>query len=454
MQWVISVGLFLFLLAGGSATVGGQKTVEPRALSRASVLIIGTTHAPECFLAAPGYSNAHLRAMLNRFRPTMIGVESNPVWMARGILNRVTYEAQVAVNWAARDHVPAYGLDWAPLESLADANRAGLKRARDADPPPQSMEQRRGQAAQTRGALKEFYSTYAQHPGDLFRWLNMEGAEARGRADEELRLKGSPAQIARLQDLAYRNGRIAEQILALVRRYPGARLAVVMGLGHKWSLEQALSKAADVDLVRWQSLPAITPADAVAAWEPLDSLGTLREAMDGVLFYFDPEAVDLTLVREHLERLARAGVDTEEVRYFRARALGLEKRYDEAEALLGAVGQFRSGETFSYRLTNGWWEFPVAFMARVELAKIQDLRGNRTAALAGYRAALIDLERMTPPVPADDSFRDLEAWITDGHIAFYKVWTCQVARQTLQALIQEPFSHVFAGLSLSGRRDK
>jgi hypothetical protein len=147
-------------------------------------------------------------------------------------------------------------------------------------------------------------------------------------------------------------------------------------------------------------------------------------------------------VREHVTRLERAGIDSEEVRYFRARLLVLQKKYGEAEALLRPLGSSESREGFSYRLTNGWWEFPVAFMARLELAKIEDLKRNREQALAGYRAALSDLEKITPAIPPDESFRDLEAWITDGHFAFYRVWTCQAARRALQSLMKEPFGQV------------
>ncbi len=84
-------------------------------------------------------------------------------------------------------------------------------------------------------------------------------------------------------------------------------------------------------------------------------------------------------------------------------------------------------------------------MARVELAKIEDLKGNREQAVAGYKSALVDLEKITPPAPAAESFRDIEAWVTDGHFAFYRVWTCQAARRALQSMIKEPFGNAYGG---------
>lgn len=418
---------------------------ESSSAEKPKVLIVGTDHAPTCFLSGPGYTNAHLRVVLKNFRPTMIGIESNPIWMSRGIINRVTYEAQVAIDWAAKDQIPVYGLDWAKLEDLAEMNRKGLKGAREADPLPRSITQLRDEAQQVAASLKPFRADFAKHPEDFFLWLNTVGAEERGTQRAELLRKSTGPGTDYLRALEYRNTRIVEQIVTLVRRYPGARLAVLMGFGHKWPLEQKLALVADLELVPWSTISGISTDEVEAAWTPKDSLGTLRESLDSVLYYFNPEGVDMGLVREHLLRLGRAGIDSEEVRYFRARALVLEKKYREAEVLLRALESSKSGETFSYRLTNGWWEFPISFMARLELAKIEDLKRNREKALAGYRVVMSDLEKMTPPIPPDESFRDLEAWITDGHFTFYRLWTCQSARRVLQSLMKEPFGNAYSG---------
>ena len=444
MTRVAALGLSWVLLAGFPTVVRTDQPRETASPARPKVLIIGTDYAPTCFWSAPGYTNAHLRAVLTTFKPTMLGIESNPAWMARGIVNRVTYEAEVAMDWAAKDHVPVYGVDWAKLEDLAEMNRLGLKRVRETDPRPQSVTQLREEARQVAASLKPFWAELAKHPNDLFLWLNTQGAEQRGRQDVERLSKSTGPEAKYLQDLEYRNTRIVEQILALVRRYPGAKLAVVMGFGHKWPLEQKLAAVTDVELVPWSALPSIGEDELVTAWTPKDSLGTLRESLDGTLFYFNPEGVDMALVSTHLGRLAGAAIDSEEVRYFRARTLVLQKKFGEAGALLRQLGASNTGEGFSYRLTNGWWEFPVAFMARVELAKIADLQGKRELALAGYRAALSDLDKTTPVTPPDESFRDLEAWVTDGHFAFYRAWTCQAARRALQALLQEPFGSVYS----------
>jgi len=423
----------------------GEQSREPGSASKAQVLIIGADHAPTCFLSAPGYTNGHIRVVLNHFRPTMVGIESNPVWMSRGILNRVTYEAQVVVDWAAKEKIPVYGLDWANLEQLAEANKRGLKFARQPDPPAPGLRELGDQARRAAASQKPFFDALAKHPTDLFNWLNTSGSEERGVQRAERLRKGAGPEVESLRALDYRNARIAEQILALVRRYPSARLAVVMGFAHKWPLEQKLAPAADVEVVPWAALTAVSAQEVAAAWVPKDSIGTLRESLDGALYYFDPEGVPTELVREHLNRLERAGIDSEEVRYLRARSLTLQKKYGEAEALLRPLGRSESGKGFSYRLTNGWWEFPVAFMARVEMAKLEDLKGDREQAVTRYKAALADLEKITPAVPADDSFRDIEAWVTDGHFAFYRVWTCQAARRALQSMIKEPFGNAYRG---------
>ncbi len=75
----------LFMLAGCLLLPRFGEARESPSQARAKVLTIGTDHAPTCFLSAPGYTNGHLRVVLNNFKPTMIDIESNPVWMARGI---------------------------------------------------------------------------------------------------------------------------------------------------------------------------------------------------------------------------------------------------------------------------------------------------------------------------------------------------------------------------------
>jgi len=81
-----------------------------------------------------------------------------------------------------------------------------------------------------------------------------------------------------------------------------------------------------------------------------------------------------------------------------------------------------------------WWLLFAGFLTGVRSEQPRDTT----------RAALADLERTTPVTPPDESFRDLEAWVTDGHFAFYRAWTCQAARRALQALIQEPFGTVYS----------
>jgi hypothetical protein len=442
MHRTVRLCLPAFLIVGVSVAREPGTASEPSGVTKSEVLIIGTDHAPTCFFTAPGYTNSHIRVALQKFQPTMIGVESNPLWFSRGILNRVTYESQVGVSWAVKHNIPVYGVDWQKLEDLAESSRRGLKLARQPAPQPRTLKQLRQEAIQIAKYAGLSRTSIVEHPSDLFRWLNTEGAEQLHSA-EAPRAKGTEAGIRMLQALEYRDARIAEHILTLLRRYPGGKLAVLVGAGHKWPLEQILSRQPDIKVVSWASLPISTQEEIAAAWEPLDSLGTLRESLDSILYYFNPEGVDLSRVRDHLGRLAQAGIDNEEVQYFRARYLVLMKKYDEAEELLRALARSNTGKGFSYRLTNGWWEFAVSFMAQIELAKIQDLKGHRQQALAGYREALSNLEKIAPPIPPDESFRDIEAWTTDAGFAFSRVWSYQCARQALQTLIQEPFSSLY-----------
>lgn len=139
-------------------------------------------------------------------------------------------------------------------------------------------------------------------------------------------------------------------------------------------------------------------------------------------------------------------METDETRYFEARWLAIQGRYHEAEGLLRPILVADHSATFSYQLTNGWWEVPVSLMARIELGKVYDLQGKRDEALAEYQEALKLLDQSAPPIPEDEAFKSIDEWITDAWLAFFKIFSYQSAREILQTLIREPF--------LLGRKDQ
>lgn len=416
---------------------------------RPEVLVIGSMHAPQAFFVEPGYTPAHIRAALDKFRPTLVGVESNPLWFSHGIFSGVTYEAQyTAVPWAVEHGVPVFGIDWQDVDALVSFAGRGLEQRRAWRPDTTRTlavrhEQARGLAAGIEADLATVEGDRDNaHLGDRFLWYNSVAyAETRREWWETEGRTGRPGGErghSLFQRLKTRHDHIVEHILALLRRYPGNRLALVIGYGHKPDLDWRLARHADIRVVQLADLAPLTPEDVASAWRPLDAIAALRESLDGVLYFFNPQGVNRDRVAGLIQRLKAAGIHTPELRYLEARYYLLEKRYDEADRLLRAVA---SGDrsAFSYSLTVDWG-LSIPQMARLALGQLHDLRGERARARELYQTLLDELERSAPPVPPEGAFTDPGAMATDGHLAFKAVFGNQAIREVLHLLLREPWS--------------
>lgn len=420
------------------------------------VLIIGSMHAPHAFFVEPGYTPAHIWATLDKFRPTMVGVESNPLWFSHGIFSGNTYEAQyTAVPWAVEHGVPVFGIDWQDVEGLASLARRGLEQRRAWSPDSaRTLPVRHEQARRLAARIEGNYATVEGDPGnvhlqDRFLWYNSAGYAETTREwwDSEGR-RGQPGVGRPVGDRGYtlfqridtRDNHIVEHILTLARRYPGSRVAVILGYGHKADLDRKLARYDDIRLVQLADLGPLTSADVAAAWRPLDAFAALGESLDGFLYFYNPQGVNRDRVARLIQRLKTAGIDNAELRYFEARYYLIENRYDEAERLLRA-GASGDNSAFSYRPTGEVdWGLSIAQMARLALGQLHDLRGERARALQLYQMLLDELERSAPAVAPEGAFTDPGAMATDGHKAFMAVFGNHAIRELLHLLLREPWS--------------
>ncbi len=78
-------------------------------------------------------------------------------------------------------------------------------------------------------------------------------------------------------------------------------------------------------------------------------------------------------------------------------------------------------------------------MARLELGKIHDLKGERDDAVAYYQALLQELEAVAPPIPPEDAYRGSGDWATYGWKSFLAVFSSQSIRDVLGMLLREPY---------------
>jgi hypothetical protein len=357
-------------------------------------------------------------------------------------------------GWAVEHGVPVFGIDWQDVETLASVVRRGLEQRRAWRPDTtRTLAVRLEEARRLAASIEAEYATVdgdstPAHLLERFIWLNSvaygettrEWWESEGRADRP-GATGRPVGDrghSLFQRLRTRHDHIVEHVLALLRRYPGSRLAVVIGYGHKADLDWRLARHPDIRVVQLADLRPLTAEDVASAWRPLDALAALRESLDGVLCFFNPQGVNRDRVAALIQRLKGAGIRTAELQYFEARHYLLQRRYDDAERLLRVVASGDSSP-FSYEV-NIVGGLSIPQMARLALGQLHDLRGERSRAREVYQTLLEELERSAPPVPPEGAFTDPGAMATDGQLAFGAVFGNQAVRDVLYLLLREPWS--------------
>lgn len=351
-------------------------------MTRSEVIVIGAAHSG--LLRLREFSPAHIRAALARSAPTMVGVESNPVWFASDLFFSVTYECQgVAIPWAVEKNLPVYGVDWQDYdEILRDAERRRRALGEGTE------------ASVTKEALRKAGRTDCVRrkaaPTTFDAW-NTPGAP----------LPASPTEtedVAAL--LEHRDTRICEQCLVLLRRYPGSRLAVVIGARHKPPLDGMLAEYDDVSVLQLTDLGGLSEEEIEASWFVRDALACLMAELDSDGPYFYPEGVNTTWAHELLE-FASGRTDGAEITYLAARLLGVSGDVEASQAMLQRIPQDADGPT--RHLVAGQWLQPLTIgqRARVEQGRLSEMASCAGEAREHYEAVLQMLDDKEPaPVSA------------------------------------------------------
>jgi len=431
-------------LSGAPAVLSGQ---EARGTDRVrgTVFVLGTVHAPRGLLLDSAYSAGHIRAALDRFKPTVLGVEATPLAHAWGLYQYATWEIEhVVLPWASRRRVPVYGIDWQDLdESGLRRNLAALR-----NPGPDRTATLAGKEQEAKGVARivtqslagDFADPEHRHWHEWFVWIN---SGDRNNAPPVVQwwqqASANTDQSRAVRALSTRNDRILDQILVLLRQNPGARVAILLGFSHKPDLDRKLAGIEGLTVVQLGRFPPITAADARRRTLPEDALRILREALDGNAYYFNPAEVDLPLARRQLALLASHGVGSDLARYYEARLRVIEGRLDEAETHLRVIIDRSVADEF---VPIGPWPpiLSVRHLAFLELGKVLDLRGRRDSALANYRRVAAVLDSIRPPVPDDSVFVNRSDWLTGARRTVTRINAHQVLRDLLATLLREPWS--------------
>ena len=287
--------------------------VEARS-TRFEVLVLATIHAPWQFRDAR-IAPPFIAAALAASDPSIVGLETDEEWLAQEKFHDVTFEAShVALPFVKARGIMAYGIE--PLDIPAWKHRAEMYARRfDAKV--------RDQLA--RGVLP--VEEYGSVPID-----EMEQAAALFRAQrqtfERVNLVENEEFTARLRDSGSNDldfGGRANRVIAarceeVMRDHPGERLVVVVGSGHKASLDLLFERMEGVRVLhlgREVCMPS--PAEVEAAWTPEMIVTCLGHNLDGETAYFHPELIDIRWMNDLVRRLAEDPGYVDLARYFGAR---------------------------------------------------------------------------------------------------------------------------------------
>lgn len=407
--------------------------------------MIGTVHAPRGLLLDSAYSPGHIRATLDRFKPTILAIEATPLAHAFGFYQYATWEIQhVLLPWAKDHQVPVYGIDWQDLdESGLRRTLATLRNADTAEPASLATREQEAKAVAriiTQSMAGDFADPEGKHRHEWFVWINSGARNDAPPVRQWWQQASANTEQGRVvRTLSTRNDRIIDQILVLLRQSPDARVAVVIGFSHKPDLDRKLTSINGLKVIQLTDFAPITPSEARRRSVPEDVLRILREALDGNGYYFNPGAVDQALVRRQLDALGRRRTASDLAHYYEARLRVTEGRLDEAESLLEAV--LESSATPDL-LPIGPWPpvLTVRDITLLELGKIFDLRGKRDLAIANYWRVAAALDSTRQALPDDSAFVNRTDWLTRARPMITWLSAHQLLRQILATLLREPWS--------------
>lgn len=362
----------LLLLGSPPAWTASQSPPSPDV---ANVIFIGANH--NLTFLHPGFSPAHLRALLSKIAPAALCLEILPGREREGHIPTYPQEQYAALTWARREGVPVYGVDWTPPETRAL-------------PPVVRMDD---EALMDRGdRFERFHASYAA----TVRWTadrafaevsdDLESWQHRHLATPEYAWPDEGSA-------ALRDDRIAENIRAAVRRHPGRRIAVVFGTGHYLPLKRRLEADGGIGLLPALEFLPLEPDRIEAGWHPDDAVLLLGTNLDDWRSLAAPHSRNHQRTKDLLDRLRSERPGSVVTRYFEARWRMLFGDLEAGREALERIVDEGGATVRPYQVDARWsWPLLSAFehKARFYVAIAHDLEGNHDAAARQYRA-LLDL---------------------------------------------------------------
>jgi len=367
---VPAAALPIFVLLARPAALQQQ-----RSSVSSDVVFIGTNH--NLAFLHPGFSPAHIRALLSHVDPAALCLELKPDWPRADGIPTFPQEQYAALTWAERTRIPVFGVDW---ETPAVRALPPIRRMADAVALLDSGDQFR--------RFREEYVATAQ-------WT---AGEAFGEAPDDLesfQRQNLPLTVDRWpkEDSAdtVRDDRIADNIRAVVTNHPGQRVAIVFGSYHYLPLKRRLESTQNIRVLPPLRYLPLDTGGLTRGWHPDDAVLLLGANLDDWRSIASPQSRNHQRTKELLDRLRHERPNSVITRYYEARWRMLFGDLNESRRVLRQIVD-DGGTTGLPYVADTRWSWPplrtFELKARFYLAAANDLAGDHVAAARDYRQLL------------------------------------------------------------------
>lgn len=367
--------LFSVILLIANVTLSFAQVGE---VQKTEVVLIGGIHFNHVF--HPDNSPAHLRALLKRLEPDVIALENPPEWQEEA-RHYWTYlpEYYVGELFAKENGLPVEGIDW---QGPLDARQVAWIRS-----------------------IPTLDTLWANVQQWSRRFWSLGGTQAAQHAFGERTDEALPAVQARitldmLDDFGrrfyedptaqVRDDSIATNIRRLAKRYPGHRIAVLIGGAHLYPQRVRLEQFGDI---QWLSAHDFLPSEAEVqqALTPGDAKLLLGANLDSWSVPAIPQSRDHRRSKALLDFLTQVEPEQASTIYFTAKWKQLFGGFGEAASLLDQIITDSPPDTLPWT-PNSEWSWPpwqnITAKAIFVRATIHDMLGDHDTASSLYKQLL------------------------------------------------------------------
>ena len=369
------VPLLLLVVAGTWRTAPPSLTQPPVP----EVVIIPTLGADHQFNL--DYSVAHVAALLDAIAPDALAIADVTDWLRAGCVYRaVLPENHIALKYAREKSIPIFGTRTPSLPAEFEQTVDAIHRENERYAAPDALEREyRVRLDETTARIaREFsFPSGPQTLGTLLRSGFAARASTWTQAERE-----ATAAAAR---------RITDSVVLLIRANPQRRWAVLLPWGTALSTAELLRAQPDI---RYRPVDEfLTSADG-ALPKRMDA-GNISWILSGMLddWYgmWAPQIFPAERIAALLNQLQTLAPRDPSTRFLEARWLMRNRDFKAAESILTALVAGAGEARFPFPINGKWIRPPwssVRQKAKLNLAFLHDLRGDRDGALGLYRELL------------------------------------------------------------------